>query len=353
MGSPLPPPIAEAQFYHWFWILGVLTLAVTTVAVVRRLRQHLESDVDTAFPSAYYGLLRGLGALWLLDGLLQAQPLMITRFIGGFLAPLIQGQPAFLRSLIDVGIRVWGINPVVWNECSTWIQIAIGFFLLFGSAPWRRFGLWLSVIWSVVVWVGGEAMGSLFNGGSWLGGSPGSALLYLLLAVLLLQPPAFWRSSRVTKTVSYSMAGLWGLSAFLQAWPASGFWQGQTLSSYVFSMADMPQPSFISSPMYAWAAQLGSHPARWNAGLVILFALLAALWIVRPRSVVTWWITALVTLSTWWFGQDFGVLGGMGTDPNSGVVVLLVLGTYAQMIALPVLGHAVWPRLFAKERVRS
>ena len=60
-----------------------------------------------------------------------------------------------------------------------------------------------------------------------------------------------------------------------------------------------------------------------------------------------------MTLSTWWFGQDFGVLGGMGTDPNSGVVVLLVLGTYAQMIALPVLGHAVWPRLFAKERVRS
>jgi hypothetical protein len=36
---------------------------------------------------------QGLGLLWFLDGLLQMQLLMVTRFIGEFLVPLLSGQP--------------------------------------------------------------------------------------------------------------------------------------------------------------------------------------------------------------------------------------------------------------------
>jgi hypothetical protein len=31
----------------------------------------------------------------------------------------------------------------------------------------------------------------------------------------------------------------------------------------------------------------------------------------------------------WWLGQDFGVLGGVGTDPNTAPVFALVLGAAA------------------------
>ncbi|PSR26840.1 MAG: hypothetical protein C7B47_09620 [Sulfobacillus thermosulfidooxidans] len=343
MGNPLPPPVAEADFYRLFWILAIITLTIAVVALFRRLRLHREHDGVSSFPVAYEWLARGLGALWLLDGLLQAQPLMITRFIGGFLAPLIQGQPALLRSLIEIGVRLWGINPVMWNEFATWIQIDIGLLILLGSVDtWRRVGLWLSVAWGLVVWIGGEAMGSLFSGGSWLSGSPGSVILYVLLALLLLLSPSFWQSSRPTKIFQYGLAGLWGLSALLQAWPASGFWQGQSMSAYVLSMAEMPQPGIFSEPLYAWANSLAAHPALWNAVLVITFSILAILWLIRPKSVVTWWLTTVVTFATWWLGQDFGVLGGMGTDPNSGVLVLLSLAVYARLATVPIFGRSLF-----------
>ena len=341
MGNVLPPPVAQALFYQWFWILAGLTLALGVVVTIRRVRQGFHDDSWRVYSGAYVWLLKGLGALWLLDGLLQAQPLMITRFIGGFLAPLIQGQPFFLRDLIDAGIRVWGINPVIWNEFSTWIQIGIGLLLIMGRGFWIRFGLWFSLAWGLVVWIGGEAMGSIFSGGSWLGGSPGSVLLYMLLALLLLLPPAFWQSRGIIKSLSWGMAGLWALVAILQAWPASEFWRGQTTAGYILSMANMPQPSIFSAPLYAWANQLTAHPALWNAGLVMVFVLLALLWVIRPHSRVTWWLSAAVTFASWWLGQDFGVLGGMGTDPNSGVVVLLTLVVYARAATVPLFGHVL------------
>lgn len=339
MRNVLPPPVAQAQFYQWFWILAGLTLALGVVVTIRRVRQGFHDDSLRIYSGAYVWLLKGLGALWLLDGLLQAQPLMITHFIGGFLAPLIQGQPFFLRDLIDVGVRVWGINPVIWNEFAAWIQIGIGLLLIMGQGAWIRFGLWVSLVWGLAVWIGGEAMGSIFNGGSWLAGSPGSALLYMLLALLLLLPPAFWRGRGIIKSLSWGMVGLWTVAAILQAWPASEFWRGQTTAGEILSMANMPQSPIVSAPLYAWAHQLTAHPAMWNVGLVMVFVLLALLWTFRPYARVTWWLSAAVTFASWWLGQDFGVLGGMGTDPNSGGIVLLALVVYARAAAVPLFGH--------------
>lgn len=340
MGSPLPPAFAESEFYHTFFAILSIVIAGGIILAVRARRAHTESlDGSSAYPHAYEWLARAVGALWLLDGLLQAQPLMITRFIGGFLAPMLQGQPALVEALMNFSIRFWGINPVIWNEFATWIQIGIGLAMLFGAGTvWRRVGLWASLGWGLVVWIGGEAFGSLFVSGSWLAGTPGSVLLYMLAAVLLLAPASYWNSPRAAKALRAAMFNLWALSAFLQAWPASGWWHGQTLSAYVTSMGAMPQPAVFSAPLFAWARLLSQQPGLWNGILVAVFAALAVLWAVKPRSTWTWWLTAIVTFATWWLGQDFGVLGGMGTDPNSGVVVLVGLTTYAQLADLPVMG---------------
>ncbi|POB09854.1 hypothetical protein [Sulfobacillus sp. hq2] len=335
MGSPLPPAFAEAEFYHIFFVLLAIVVAGGLIIGIRAYRLG-HKTIASPYPAAHEWLMRGIGALWLLDGLLQAQPLMITRFIGGFLAPMLQGQPAPVESLMNISIRLWAINPVLWNEFATWIQIGIGLTMLFGAGTiWRQVGLWTSLAWGLIVWVGGEAFGSLFVGGNWLSGSPGSVLLYMLAAILLLAPATYWNSPRVAKVLRLSMIGLWTLSAFLQAWPAAGWWHGQNLASYVLSMASMPQPAIFSAPLFAWAKLLGQSPALWNGILVGVFAVLAVLWALKPRSGWTWWLTALVTFATWWLGQDFGVLGGMGTDPNSGVVVLIGLVVYAQVVQLP------------------
>ena len=51
----------------------------------------------------------------------------------------------------------------------------------------QRFGLWLSVGWALVIWIFGEGFGNLFTGSAtFYTGAPGSALLYLILALCLI-----------------------------------------------------------------------------------------------------------------------------------------------------------------------
>ena len=332
MGGALPSPIALARFYQVFAVVAIITTGVIAIAVRRRMgRRTLQPLGRRWYSRAYRGLAKGIGALWVMDGLLQAQPLLNTHFISALLAPQVQGQPAPLAFAIKLGIRVWSLDPVAWNEITVWIQIAIGLMILLGgSSSWRRIGLWLSLGWGLMVWIAGEAMGSLFVKGSWLtAGSPGSVLIYMLIAILLLLPSDNW-DEQALRRLRWGLAALWGLSALLQLWPTSGWW-GKSLSHSVLSMAQTPQPTILSAPLYAWARLLQSHPVGWNAILVVSFGILGLLWLVWPKSRLTWGLTTLATFLTWWFGQDFGVLGGMGTDPNSGAVLLWVLFGYARL----------------------
>lgn len=346
MGSFLPPSHEQQLFYGLFFLIATIVLITLVVRWLSRKGQHLSPvPVPHSFLHAYEWLARALGSLWLLDGFLQAQPSMITRFIGGVLAPLISGQPWPLNIIIKWSMTLWSLNPVLWNEFATWIQIGIGLTILLGGhSKYRRLGLWISVFWGLAVWIGGEALGGIFVGGSVLEGAPGSVLLYVLAAIFLLAPEQFWHSPRPIKMLQRFMAGLWFFVALLQALPSSGWWNREGLSSYILSMAEMPQPHIFSLPLYAWAHSLGQYPLLWNTALVLTFFLLGFLWTFSPRSPLTWWLSLTVTFSTWWFGQDFGVLGGMGTDPNSGAIILVALITYAQLLKLP-----LWHRIVERD----
>ncbi|WP_053960214.1 hypothetical protein [Sulfobacillus thermosulfidooxidans] len=343
MGSFLPPSHEQATFYTLFLIIAAVVFIIVTIIWLTRKRQLLSPlPQKNTFPPAYEWLARALGSLWLLDGFLQAQPSMITRFLGGVLAPLISGQPWPLNIVIKWSMTLWSFNPVLWNELATWLQIGIGLAILLGGhGPYRRIGLWISVFWGTAVWVGGEALGGIFVGGSILEGAPGSVLLYVLAAIFLLAPEQFWHSPRPIKMLQRFMAGLWFFVALLQALPSSGWWNRGMLSSYILSMAEMPQPHLFSLPLYIWVHSLAQYPLLWNITLTLTFSLLGFLWTFAPSSQLTWWLSLLITFSTWWFGQDFGVLGGMGTDPNTGAILLVILITYAQLLRLSLWHRAV------------
>ena len=278
-------------------------------------------------------LLRAMGLLWILDGLLQMQPAMVTRFIGGFLVPQVVGQPLPIAWLVRWGISVWSLNPPILNSLAAFFQIAIGLGLLLSwGEPARRRALWASIVWGLIVWAWGEAMGGVFAGGTWMTGAPGSALIYALVSMLLLPGDTWWERQSVS-WFKLGFAGLFALSAILEVLPGWGQWSG-ALSGNVLAMAQMPQPSVFSRPLYVVAAGLALHPILWNAIVTGILVTLSVAWVLGSRNRIVCGFTALWVFLTWWIGQDFGVLGGMGTDPNSGAVILLILYAYAGQIGL-------------------
>lgn len=276
-------------------------------------------------------LIVGLGTLWIVDALLQAQPLIVTQFVHALLLPLLPGQPTFIDSIMRVGINIWRQHPLAWDTGAIWMQFMLGVAILLGrDSGWRRIGLYASIVWGLLVWVGGEGLGSLFSGGNWFVGSPGSVLLYVIAAGLLLLPPSWWASSRLSDRVRQIIGGLWLIFAVLQAWPGSGLWTTLKLSHEILTEAHMAQPNLVSAPLYFMAHVVAQNPFVWNAIFVAVFLSMAVLWGFRRPSSVTWWLSVGITGAAWWVGQDLGVFGGMGTDPNSGALMLLGLLVYKQ-----------------------
>lgn len=284
-------------------------------------------------PRARDILIWGLGLLWIIDGLLQAQPLMVTQFVGLVLDPLKPHQIPSIEQVIHWGIQLWSLHPLAWNWLAVWVQILIGVGIILGQeSRGRRLALVTAVVWALIIWGPGEAFGNLVARGSWLMGSPGSALFYALGAILLLFPASVWTSQRLVRVFELFMAGLWSLAALLQAWPGSGWWNPTILPQFLLSQAHMSQPSLVSSPIYALAQWIGRSGTVANGILVILFVILALLWMRGHPSHTTVGLSFVVIILTWWLGQDLGVFGGMSTDPNSGPLLLLALIVYVRLI---------------------
>ncbi len=339
----VPVPSSHVHPLTMFYALNLVIalLVITVVGEIILWRWQHKTLHITRPPLTVRGLLAwGLGGLWLIDGLLQLQPLMATDFGRGYLAALLRDQPQVVAGIIRIGIHWWNLYPIFSDVAAAWLQISIGALILFGGQDrLKKLGLWTSIAWGIIVWIFGEALGGLLAAPSWLVGSPGSALLYVMLAVLLLQPESSpWWGSKAAERWARIIAGLWALASFLQVWPADGWWRKDALVRYVRSMAAMPQPHLLSAGLEAWARSLALHPLLWNAGLATIWMGLAVYWGFGRPTQHGWWGTAAMTFASWMFGQDFGFLGGLGTDSNSGLLLLLMLVGYAfsaKLFSLP------------------
>lgn len=339
MDMPLNSMISArvtALFYH---DLGLSLLAVMSTGVmvaggwwVSRFLAEGDPLPAVITPLAnrsrgYRWLYGGLGFLWILDGLLQLQPAMPnSAFLEMVVAPLLNGQPPWFIRLLGAGIQGWSDAPVLANLMAVWIQVGIGLILVIGrNRPWGRWGLWATLAWGLVVWIWGEGLGGLLTGSaSWLSGDPGSVFFYLVSAALLLLPERRWLSGQVARGLGWGLAGFWTLGAIVQAWPGAGYWTH--LSPLFQGAAENAQPAWVSGPIYQVAQWTTLHGGLANGVVTLGMLTLGLLWFGRPFGRLTGMTTGVALFLMWWLAQDFGVLGGVGTDPQTAPVLALLIG---------------------------
>jgi len=289
----------------------------------------------------------GFGNLWLFDGLLQAQPKMAIGLPSQVIEPTAASSPRWVQHLVNWAGTSWSYHPMQAASAAVWIQVGIGIWILAAprGAMSRLAGL-VSVGWGLVVWVFGESFGGILAPGlSWLTGAPGAVVIYVAAGILIALPERAW-SSPLLGQLTLTVLGTFLIGmAVLQAWPGRGSWQGLshgqpgTLAGMALSMSFTPQPGVLSSWLSAFAAFDEVHGFAVNLFVVAALAVTGVVFLSRrPRLIRPVLIGFIVVcLADWVLIQDLGFLGGLGTDPNSMIpLVLLALGGYLALTRVAV-----------------
>jgi len=347
-------PTVVAAFRAALLHQGLIALAIFAVLSVVwvSVRGRAENAAGAAArvahpePAGHQVLRIGFGLLWLFDGILQAQPKMAVGLPSQVIGPAAASSPHWVQHLVSWAGTTWSYHPIQAGASAVWIQVGIGLWLL--AAPrglsGRLAGL-ASLAWGLIVWIFGEAFGGVFAPGlSWLFGAPGAALIYAAAGALLALPDRSWRSPRLGRAM---LAGL-GLflvgMAVLQAWPGRGFWQGRsggqpgTLTGMVQSMAGTSQPRFLSSLVSGFGALVSGHGFAVNLVAVVAPSVIGAAFLTGRREVARPALAAFLVLclADWVLIEDFGFLGGLGTDPNSMIPMgLLAVGGFLALTPAP------------------
>lgn len=263
-----------------------------------------------------------LGIIWLLDGVLQLKsPMFTNAFVQQVILPTAQGQPAWIAYSIRTVAEITAPHIAIYNALFAVVQLLIGIGLLVNYRT--KLTLSISFIWALQVWWFGEGLGQLLTGQSLLlTGAPGAVLLYALIGWALWprrkQTTGFETSDIVSEpSVSeggsrfarYAIGGLWVLGAVLQ-------FQTSYLSPQ--GLASVLAPNFVirlvSGDGIAWTIVLAIVELTIGVGMI------------RGKNLPLFgWASIIVSFLFWWVGQSFGDFWtGLGTDPNSGPLFMLL-----------------------------
>jgi len=290
----------------------------------------------------------GFGILWVFDGILQAQPQMAGGLPQGVIKPAAATSPGWVQHLVNWGGSIWTYHPIQAGAATVWIQVGIGMWLIFAPRGWssRLAGL-ASVGWGLVVWAFGEAFGGIFAPGlTVLFGAPGAVLIYAVAGALVALPERAWESPR-TGRLTLAGTGVFFLGmALLQAWPGRGFWQGTAggqasgLAGMIQSMAGTSQPHVLASIVSAFGNFTAAHGFAVNLVAVIALAAIGAAFCLSALrgdarlARIAVLVAAVFCLADWVLIEDLGFLGGLGTDPNS-MIPLILLSTAGYLAMAP------------------
>ena len=268
------------------------------------------------------------GLLWFIDGLLQLQPLLGIAFIEETVSPgLIMGsyQP-WLSSLINTAADAWNLNPMVYDSIAATIQIFGGAIMLIGPRDLLyRAVLILSIPWSILIWIIAEGFGnSISPGASWIIGSPGSVLFYLMASALLLLS----ERHDLRKAVRILMIAIFLVEFAWQVIPSNGYWNGVNLAMNTYLISVRPQYPDFSGFEASVVQALLANPIFYNSLISASLAVAAVFWILWPgRLSVTY--TVAISILTWIFLMGFGGLfTGSSTDPNTQIPLACISISY-------------------------
>ena len=265
-----------------------------------------------------------LGALWVLDAMLQFQPSMFSHDFPQMLAGSAQGNPAVVARPITWSAGLIGHHEVALNTIFAVIQLLLGL-----GIAWRpaiKVALAGSVAWSLAVWWLGEGLGGVLAGtANPVNGAPGAVLLYGLLAVLL------WPADR-DLAAPFTAARAVGRRAAQASWLV--VWLGLAVLALLPASRAIAATIADTTPGEpTWLAWLDAHAASalTRHGLpaaIVLAAVLAtvALGVFLPRRLARAAIILAVALAAiLWLAQGLGeILTGSATDPNSGPLLALL-----------------------------
>jgi cytochrome oxidase Cu insertion factor (SCO1/SenC/PrrC family)/uncharacterized membrane protein YphA (DoxX/SURF4 family) len=326
-GSKGSTALAGDLYASLRWQLLVLVALVGLVALAGLLRRPGLTGAEEHEPRGRRVLRISLGSLWIVAGLLQAQPAMPASFVPVTLTPALDAAPDWLFEIVDPFSRLWLQHPVAADAVTVWIQVGLGVAILVGgSGRLARAVLVASAVWAGFVWVVGEVLGGLTDpSASWLSGAPGAALLYVAASVVLLMPSAAWRTGSAGRWLRRTVGASFILGALLQALPRNGFWSPTGLYGLFSDVATSGTPSPLAAPIQSLAQAVPPHAALANALVVAVLGLVGVGLLIDafPRELVV--AGSVVCFAGWWLGQGFGVFGGTSTDANSGVVALMML----------------------------
>jgi len=284
-------------------------------------------------PDARRVLQLSLAVIWLLDAVLQYQSFMFTKGFAQMLAGTASGNPGVIASPINWDANLVQHHAVLLNTIFATIQL-----LLALGIAWRptvRVALAASIVWALGVWWFGEGLGEVLNSAaSPVNGAPGAVIIYALLAVLL------WPSDRHVATAPFAAARavgasaaqalwlvLWGSLAYFALMPGNR--APQALNSMIAGMAS-GEPGWLAGLDNHAASLLAHQGLAASVVLAVALALIAVgVYLPRPAARAAVVLAIVVAAVIWVFGEAFGtILAGGATDPNSGLLLILLAVTY-------------------------
>ena len=126
------------------------------------------------------------GLIWIIDGLLQFQPKLLSKqFISNVLNPLFVNGNSIIVSLYHSLTKVFLLSPIFFGILIGLIQISLGIFII--TKKFRIKALYFSIGWSLFIWIFGQDLGGLFNHQfSFFMSSLGPAFFYFSLSLYFL-----------------------------------------------------------------------------------------------------------------------------------------------------------------------